>query len=51
MNALHKKSKNNIITLSLIPKENFTELKRSKSKNFAITPSSISKSLIRSEGK
>ena len=33
MNALHKKSKGNMITLSLIPKENFKELKRSKSKH------------------
>ena len=32
MNALHKKSKANMITLSLIPKENFKELKRSKGK-------------------
>jgi hypothetical protein len=32
MNAMSKKSKSNLVTLSLIPKENIKELKKSKSK-------------------
>lgn len=31
MNAMNKKSKSNLVTLSLIPKENIQELKKSKS--------------------
>ena len=32
MSAMSKKSKSNLVTLSLIPKENIQELKKSKSK-------------------
>jgi hypothetical protein len=34
MHALTKKSKSNLVTLSLIPKESITQLKKTKSKLF-----------------
>ena len=42
MSAMSKKSKSNLVTLSLIPKENIQELKKSKGKRGKVTGFSVS---------